>query len=53
MAPTRKKLSKRLQASPKSNQAARAVLNTNELLCDIIIHLPFEDVVNATKVCKT
>lgn len=53
MASTRNKLSKRLQASPNSHQAARAVFNTNELLCDIVIRLPFEDVVNATNVCKT
>ena len=53
MAPSRKKLSKRHQASTKSHQAAHAVLNTNELLCGIVICLPFEDVVNATNVCQT
>jgi hypothetical protein len=53
MAPSRKKVSKRHQASTKSHQAAHAVLNTNELLCDIVVCLPFEDVVNAANVCQT
>ena len=53
MAPTRKKVSKRLRASASSHQAAHAVFNTNELLCDIVVRLPFEDVVTATNVCKT
>jgi hypothetical protein len=53
MAPSRKKPSKRHQASTKSHQAAHAVLNTNELLCGIVVCLPFEDVVNATNVCQT
>jgi hypothetical protein len=33
--------------------AAHAVLNTNELLCDIIVRLPFKDIFNATGVCQT
>jgi hypothetical protein len=53
MAPSRKKLSKRHQASTKSHHAAHAVLNTNELLCNIVVCLPFEDVVNAANVCQT
>jgi hypothetical protein len=35
-----------------SHQAAHAVLFTNELLCDIIGRLSFEDVLSATGVCK-
>jgi hypothetical protein len=41
-------------ASSDSHQAAaNAILNTNELLCDIIIRLPLEDIVVATGVCQT
>jgi hypothetical protein len=41
-------------ASSNSHQAAaNAVLNTNELLCDIIARLPLEDIVVATGVCRT
>jgi hypothetical protein len=39
--------------SPTSHHATHAVLNTKELLCGIIIRLPFEDIVVATGVCKT
>lgn len=35
-----------------SNQAAHAVLFTNELLCDIIGRLPLKDIVSATGLCK-
>jgi hypothetical protein len=45
-----------LEATPsftKSHHAAHAVLNTNELLCNIVVCLPFEDVVNAANVCQT
>jgi hypothetical protein len=39
--------------SPASHQAADKALSTNELLCGIISHLPFNDVVAATGVCRT
>ena len=38
--------------SPKWHRAAHAVLSTNELLCNIITHLPFKDIVAATGICK-
>jgi hypothetical protein len=38
---------------PRSYQAAHAVLNTNELICEIIGRLPLEDIVVTTGVCKT
>lgn len=40
-------------ASPNSYQAAHAVLNTNELLCDIVVRLSMIDIVVTTGVCKT
>jgi hypothetical protein len=41
-------------ASSNSHQpAANAVLNTYELLCDILLRLPLEDLVVATGVCGT
>jgi hypothetical protein len=40
-----------IMASPTSHQAAHAVFNTNELLCDIIVRLPLEDIFHATGVC--
>jgi hypothetical protein len=39
--------------SPTSHHAAHAVLNTNELLCNIIIRLPMDDIVVATGVSKS
>jgi hypothetical protein len=38
---------------PTFFEAAHAVLNTNELLCEIISYLPLEDIAAATGVCKT
>ena len=38
---------------PTIYKAAHAVLNTNELLCEIISHLPLESIVATTGVCKT
>jgi hypothetical protein len=38
---------------PSFHEAAHAVLNTNELLREIISYLPFEDIIAATGVCKT
>jgi len=38
--------------SPTWHRAAHAVLSTNELLCNIIAHLPLEDVVAATGICR-
>lgn len=38
---------------PTFYEAAHAVLNTNELLCEIIGRLPLEDIVITTGVCKT
>ena len=38
---------------PKSYEAAHAVLNTNELICEIIGYLPLEDIVVTTGVCRT
>jgi hypothetical protein len=38
---------------PTFYEAAYAVLNTNELLCEIIGHLPLGDIVTTTGVCKT
>ncbi|KAM0693768.1 hypothetical protein Q7P36_007025 [Cladosporium allicinum] len=38
---------------PTIYKAAHAVLNTNELLCEIIGHLPLESIVATTGVCKT
>jgi hypothetical protein len=35
-----------------SHEAAYAVLNTNELLCEIIGRLPLHDIVNTTGVCR-
>lgn len=35
-----------------SQQAAHAVLFTNELLCDIVGRLPFKDIISATGICK-
>jgi hypothetical protein len=39
--------------SPKWHRAAHAVLSTNELLCNIIAHLPLKDIVAATGICKS
>lgn len=39
-------------AEPQSYKAAHAVLNTNELLCTIVGHLSFKDVVAVTGVCR-
>lgn len=33
-------------------EAAQAVLSTNELICDIIVRLPLDDIVIATGVCR-
>lgn len=38
---------------PRSYEAAHAVLNTNELICEIIGRLPLGDIVITTGVCKT
>jgi hypothetical protein len=38
---------------PNFYEAAHAVLNTNELICEIISYLPLEDVVATTGVCRT
>jgi hypothetical protein len=38
---------------PRSYEAAHAVLNTNELICEIIGRLPLEDIVVTTGVCRT
>lgn len=38
---------------PTSHQAAHAVLFINELLCDIVGRLPFEDIMSATSTCKS
>jgi hypothetical protein len=38
---------------PTFHEAAHAVLNTNELLCEVVGYLPLEDIVVATGVCKT
>lgn len=38
---------------PKWHRPAHAVLSTNELLCNIIAHLPLEDIVAATGICKS
>ena len=38
---------------PRSYEAAHAVPNTNELICEIISRLPLEDIVVTTGVCKT
>jgi hypothetical protein len=46
-------LASSIMASPTSHQAAHAVFNTNELLCDIIVRLPSEDIFHATGVCQT
>jgi hypothetical protein len=35
-----------------SHRAADKALSTNELLCGIISHLPFNDIVAATRVCR-
>jgi hypothetical protein len=40
-------------SSPKWHRAAHAVLSTNELLCNIIAHLPLKDIVAATGICKS
>ena len=40
-------------ATSPPQPAAHAVLNTNELLCDIITRLKFKDVFAATAVCQT
>jgi hypothetical protein len=40
-------------AAPSSYEAAHAVLNTNELLCDIVGYLSLENIVVTTGVCKT
>jgi hypothetical protein len=36
-----------------SHQTAHTVFSTNELLCSIVTHLPFYDIVAATSVCKS
>jgi hypothetical protein len=38
---------------PNFYEAAHAVLNTNELICEIIGYLPLEDIVATTGVCRT
>jgi hypothetical protein len=38
---------------PDFYEAAHAVLNTNELICEIIGYLPFEDIIAITGVCRT
>jgi hypothetical protein len=38
---------------PRSYEAAHAVWNTNELICEIIGYLPLEDIVVTTGVCRT
>jgi hypothetical protein len=38
---------------PLANEAAHAVFSTNELLCSIVTHLPLNDIVVATGVCRT
>jgi hypothetical protein len=40
-------------SEPQFYEAAHAVLNTNELLCEIISRLPLQDIIAATGVCKT
>jgi hypothetical protein len=41
------------EPSPTPQQAADKVVSTNELLCGIISHLPFNDIIAATGVCRT
>ena len=41
-----------MDSSHSHHAAANAVLNNNELLCEIIAHLPLEDIVVATGVCQ-
>lgn len=39
--------------SPRWHRAAHAALSTNGLLCSIIAHLPLEDVIAATGICRS
>jgi hypothetical protein len=39
--------------SPTPQQAADKVLSTNELLCGVVTHLPFNDIIAATGVCRS
>ncbi|GAB7323513.1 hypothetical protein MBLNU13_g07029t2 [Cladosporium sp. NU13] len=39
--------------SPRFHRAAHAVLSINELLCNIIAHLPLEDIAAATGICRS
>lgn len=55
-APSYKSSSSELQTtlpSPMSRQAADRVFSTNELLCGIIAHLPLNDIITTTGVCRT